>query len=81
MEWLNYHHLLYFWTAVREGSISKAADGKAKLAALMAKMAAAGGAAGFEELVVEVYGMPYSDADLSKDSLELSFLRWLSTSK
>jgi LysR family transcriptional activator of nhaA len=26
VEWLNYHHLLYFWTAVREGSISKAAE-------------------------------------------------------
>jgi LysR family transcriptional activator of nhaA len=25
MEWLNYHHLFYFWTVVREGSISKAA--------------------------------------------------------
>ena len=25
MEWLNYHHLLYFWTVVREGSVSKAA--------------------------------------------------------
>jgi len=25
MEWMNYHHLLYFWTVVREGSISKAA--------------------------------------------------------
>lgn len=25
MEWLNYHHLLYFWTAVREGGVSKAA--------------------------------------------------------
>lgn len=25
MEWLNYHHLFYFWTAVREGGISKAA--------------------------------------------------------
>jgi LysR family transcriptional activator of nhaA len=24
MEWLNYHHLLYFWTTVREGSITKA---------------------------------------------------------
>ena len=24
MSWLNYHHLLYFWTAVREGSISAA---------------------------------------------------------
>ena len=25
MEWLNYHHLLYFWTVAREGGISKAA--------------------------------------------------------
>ena len=24
MNWLNYHHLLYFWTAAREGSITKA---------------------------------------------------------
>jgi LysR family transcriptional activator of nhaA len=24
MEWLNYHHLLYFWTAAKEGSISRA---------------------------------------------------------
>ncbi len=26
MNWLNYHHLLYFWTMAREGSVSKAAD-------------------------------------------------------
>ena len=25
MDWLNYHHLLYFWTAAKEGSISRAA--------------------------------------------------------
>ncbi len=25
MEWLNYHHLLYFWTVAREGSVSAAA--------------------------------------------------------
>jgi LysR family transcriptional activator of nhaA len=25
MDWLNYHHLLYFWTVAREGSIAKAA--------------------------------------------------------
>jgi LysR family transcriptional regulator, transcriptional activator of nhaA len=25
MEWLNYHHLLYFWTVVREGGVSRAA--------------------------------------------------------
>ena len=24
MSWLNYHHLLYFWMAAREGSITKA---------------------------------------------------------
>ena len=30
MTWLNYHHLLYFWTVVREGSVSKAA-GKRRL--------------------------------------------------
>ncbi|HWI19448.1 MAG TPA: transcriptional activator NhaR [Vicinamibacterales bacterium] len=26
LQWLNYHHLLYFWTIVREGSVSKAAE-------------------------------------------------------
>ena len=26
MEWLNYHHLLYFWMVAREGSISKACE-------------------------------------------------------
>jgi len=26
MEWLNYHHLLYFWTVVRAGSIQKAGE-------------------------------------------------------
>ncbi len=31
MEWLNYHHLLYFWTVAKEGSISKA-SGKLRLA-------------------------------------------------
>ncbi len=25
-DWLNYHHLLYFWTVAREGSITKACD-------------------------------------------------------
>jgi LysR family transcriptional regulator, transcriptional activator of nhaA len=25
MDWLNYHHLLYFWTVAREGSVAKAA--------------------------------------------------------
>ena len=25
MDWLNYHHLFYFWTVVREGGVSKAA--------------------------------------------------------
>lgn len=26
MEWLNYHHLRYFWTVAKEGSLRKAAD-------------------------------------------------------
>lgn len=26
MHWLNYHHLLYFWTVAREGSIARACD-------------------------------------------------------
>ncbi len=26
MEWLNYHHLLYFWTVAREGSIVRASE-------------------------------------------------------
>ena len=26
MTWLNYHHLLYFWTVAREGSVVKAAE-------------------------------------------------------
>jgi len=26
MEWLNYHHLLYYWLAVKEGSITKASQ-------------------------------------------------------
>jgi LysR family transcriptional activator of nhaA len=26
MEWLNYHHLLYFWTVVRAGSIGRASE-------------------------------------------------------
>jgi len=26
MEWLNYHHLLYFWTVAREGSVARAAE-------------------------------------------------------
>ncbi len=26
MEWLNYHHLLYFWMVAREGSIAKACE-------------------------------------------------------
>jgi LysR family transcriptional regulator, transcriptional activator of nhaA len=26
MEWLNYHHLLYFWTVAREGGITRASE-------------------------------------------------------
>ena len=26
MDWLNYHHLLYFWLTAREGSIARASE-------------------------------------------------------
>ena len=26
MEWLNYHHLRYFWTVAKEGSLARAAE-------------------------------------------------------
>lgn len=26
MAWLNYHHLLYFWTVARRGSVTAAAE-------------------------------------------------------
>src|SRR5688500_11490824 len=26
MEWINYHHLLYFWTVVKAGTITRAAE-------------------------------------------------------
>ncbi len=26
MEWLNYHHLLYFWMVAREGTVAKAGE-------------------------------------------------------
>ena len=26
MEWLNYHHLLYFWVVAKEGSIVRASE-------------------------------------------------------
>ena len=26
MEWLNFHHLRYFWTVARKGGVRKAAD-------------------------------------------------------
>lgn len=34
MEWLNYHHLFYFWTVVNEGSVT-AASRKLRLAPSM----------------------------------------------
>ena len=26
MEWLNYHHLFYFWTVARDGTIARASE-------------------------------------------------------
>jgi hypothetical protein len=66
---------------LREKSQGKPAEGRAKVADLLKKAAEAGGAVSFEELIVEVYAMPYSDGDLAKPSLEMSFLRWLAGGK
>ena len=26
MEWLNYHHLLYFWMVAKEGTVARASE-------------------------------------------------------
>ena len=47
MEWLNYHHLLYFWTVVREGGVVRAAE------KLRLKNARAGGMAVCHQTVTD----------------------------
>ena len=64
---------------LREKSTPKPDASRAKFAELLRQVAEAGSAAGFEELVSEVYAIPLSAADLSKDSLEQRFLAWLAT--
>jgi hypothetical protein len=66
---------------LREESEAKAADAHVKFAKLLQKVAEAGGAAAFQDLVAEAYGEPYSDLDLAKSSLEMRFLHWLPTSQ
>ncbi len=48
MEWINYHHLLYFWTVAKEGSIVKASE---KL--LLAQPTISGQIKRFEEVLGE----------------------------
>lgn len=62
---------------LREESGGKDADSRGKFARLLQQVAEAGSAAGFEEVVAEVYAVPLASADLSKDNLELRFLAWL----
>ncbi len=62
---------------LRMESAAKPEASKAQLAALLREVAEAGSAVGFEELVLEVYKLPLSASDLTKDSLEQRFLVWL----
>lgn len=62
---------------LKDESTGKDAGSKGKFAQLLKQVAEAGSAAGFEELVAEVYAVPLAAADLSKDNLELRFLAWL----
>ena len=40
MEWLNYHHLRYFWTVAKEGGLARAANLSKKQRSDIAKKAA-----------------------------------------
>lgn len=62
---------------VREAALPKKGESTAKFALLLRNVSEAGGAASFEELVLEVYSVPYSSTDLSKDCLEQRFLAFL----
>jgi hypothetical protein len=45
MAWLNYHHLLYFWLAAKEGSVT-AGRARARVGSGVAARAASGGVGG-----------------------------------
>jgi len=62
---------------MHETGAPKPAESQAKFAELMRKVAEVAGAATFEELVKEVYGVPLSASDNSAPSLEWSYLNWL----
>lgn len=64
---------------LREESQPKKAEAHRQFAELLRRVAEAGGAATFEELVAEVYGTPYSATDLTSGCLEQRFLAWLSS--
>ena len=54
MEWLNYHHLLYFWVVAREGSVAKVARTKETALVLARELIARiRGGASMESLVAE----------------------------
>jgi hypothetical protein len=64
---------------LREKSSAKPGEAKALFAKLLREVAVAGGGASFEEVVAEVYKVPYSAVDFGKDTLERRFLAWLDT--
>ncbi len=62
---------------LREESAAKPEECRGKFAELLRQVAEAGSAAGFEEVVGEVYGRPLSSVDLAQETLEMRFLGWL----
>ncbi len=72
----SYKTLFVHW--LRDCSNAKPADARAQLGRLFVEISQAGSAAGFEEVVKEVYGVEFSATDLSADTLEHRFLDWLS---
>jgi len=62
---------------MRDMSRKSEKESRELFAKLLGKIAEVGSAATFEELVKEVYGVPFSAGDMGTDSLEHSFLVWL----
>lgn len=63
MDWLNYHHLLYFWTTAREGSVTRAAE-RLRLAqpTLSAQIRSLEGALGVRLFKKQGRGLTLTDA-------------------
>jgi hypothetical protein len=62
---------------LRDESGSKREAARAQLATLLRRCAESGYAATFEEVVLEVYGVPFSSKESAVDCLENRFLAWL----